>query len=275
MWAKLRAVFGSNKSQGDNVQLASRRAMDGSDGSDDDGPLSSTADQLTLVRSQIGNVRLQLESTSTTLQRVSLLEDQLASERACLLMQCHDAYLHPQLDGEPTAVADGDVDGASPLYDLVPMPAAERQDRDKVRAIAEGVIAKRAALSTDFDKTLGVLRRKREYLEDVAFKLQLRLEKLDGIEQKLEAEFSEVAPPARPRPAELEHIVVSRPISPRSAAAASVTAEEARAAASTEAPSTLDDDDDGRCPQLSQPPPSGGAVNGDDDEERSPLRTAA
>ena len=160
----------------------------------------------------------------------------MSETQNAVLLECHDGYLHPQLEDLPcpsaqeleallvaaglsekhtvdTAAADG----------ILPFPAPETRGEPPA-AVRHAIVQRRAELELAVPRLVNLLKEKRQQLEDAVFRLELRLEQLDVTERQLALRVRELdagpqRPPAAapPRAADdvaLVEVVVGEPHSP-------------------------------------------------------------
>jgi hypothetical protein len=183
------------------------------------GPLTHDAavSELAIVRAQLAAVHLQLARVIDTVVDLSKQEASLLLQREQVLMECHDGYLHPQLDGIagpstvddpslllPSSSDDDDEDeGHAPSAEetesrrvaksrriaqelgVVPVPSTRPQTESTIRETNATLLAHRERLGAAFDKVVTSLRTRRNALDDTVFRLELQVIQLEADETSL------------------------------------------------------------------------------------------
>ena len=178
-------------------------------------------DELTALRAQISSLQLQLEASKKTLLSIAKQEDTMVRQQCALVLECHDGYLHPQLDDNsaPHDIAVLSADWvheqrtlAAEAADEVGVPdhsevwlsvasgdgvvphfgSEENSPEDKAR-IRASLVRNGKTLAESLPKVLDSLREKRHSTDDFIFELECRLATLESQERQASLRVGELA----------------------------------------------------------------------------------
>jgi hypothetical protein len=197
MWAKISGWFSASEPPGQ---------LPGSPGV----TFGGASDELTAIRTELVTVRLQLSSASHKVASLASQQDDLYLQRENLLLECHDAYLHPQLNGEAPPTLEVMLSTARPPHDVpaeqwltetqeagfLPfhLTNAAHAQPDHIGRVFAALQEKVSTLTSTFASVLLSLQQKREKLDDGIFNLELRMTQLETAEMRLKQRLFDMDP---------------------------------------------------------------------------------
>jgi hypothetical protein len=215
MWSALTRFFvSSDATQGDQR-----------DGQAIDSEMSR--DELASLRAQISSVQLQLDTSKRAILDIARQQDAMTGQRCTLMLECHDGYLHPQLEDldpplvsnvdatfSPAWVAEQRAIAAEAAAEAECSPSAEdgeilwltvaaengyvpfcptEPSTEEVRARIRAALERNAeTLATTLPKMLDALREKRHKTDDFIFDLECRLARLESQERQVGLRVNEL-----------------------------------------------------------------------------------